>query len=247
MIEYMFGALVATAVPVVPAAPVAPKTLIVTPKPKASAPDLGTMLRMFDTVFPPQPAPDPRRLPLAHVTALALLPPNAMGEAVGGMMDGMVDRFLKLSESDLPARAGAKAGKPADPRTFRESMIAKDPFFDERMRLTRAAAVSEFKRFSAVLEPRLRDGIARGVARRFDQRQLAEINALFATDSGAALGRHFLGLWFDPDLMRSSIAAMPELIALMPGSMQRISAATAHLPKPPKPPKRPTTSKPASK
>ena len=247
MLEFMVGALVAAAVPVVPAEPTPPKTLIVTPKAKASAPDLGTMLKMFDAVFPPQPAPDPRRLPLAHVTALALLPPDAMGDAVGGMMDNMVDRFLKLSESDLPARTGAKAATPADTRTLRESMIAKDPYFDERMRLTRAAAVSEFKRFSAVLEPRLRDGIARGVARRFDQRQLTEINAFFATDSGAALGRHFLGLWFDPDLMRSSIAAMPELIALMPGSMQRISAATAHLPKPPKPPKRPTTSKPASK
>ena len=244
MFEYMLGALVATAVPVAPAAPVAPKTLVVTPKAKAAAPDLGTMLKMFDTVFPPQPAPDPRRLPLAHVTALALLPPNAMGDAVGGMMDGMVDRFLKLRETDLPPRAGAKAGKPADPRTLRESLVAKDPFFDERMRLTRAAAVAEFKRFSAVLEPRLRDGIARGVARRFDQRQLTEINDFFATDSGAALGRHFLGLWFDPDLMRSSIAAMPELVALMPGSMQRISAATAHLPKPPK---SSTTSKPKSK
>ena len=234
MLEYMLGALVATAVPVVPSEATSPRTLMVAPKAKAAAPDLGTMLKMFDTVFPPQPAPDPRRLPLAHVTALALLPPDAMGNAVGGMMDSMVDRFLKLSEADLPARTGAKPGKPVDTRSFRESMIAKDPHFDERVRLTRAAAVSEFKRFSAVLEPRLRDGIARGVARRFDQRQLTEINAFFATDSGAALGRHFLGLWFDPDLMRSSVAAMPELIALMPGSMERISAATAHLPKVPK-------------
>ena len=241
MFALSLGALVATAVPTV--APAAPKTIIATPA-KPAAPGLADAFKMFDTLFPPQPAPDPLRMPLAHSTALALLPPDAMGQAVGAMMGGMVDRFLSLRESDFPAKAKAGA-KPAslDTRTMRETMRANDPHFDERVRLIRGAAEVEFKRYAAVLEPRLRDGIARAVARRFDQRQLTEINAFFATDTGRALGRQFLGIWFDPDLMRSSIAAMPELVQLMPGSMQRIGAATAHLPKPPKatpprPPKR---------
>ena len=108
--------------------------------------------------------------------------------------------------------------------------------------------MTEFMRYSAIIEPRLRDGVARAVARRFDQRQLTDINAFFATDSGRAMGSQFLGLWFDPDLMRSMMAGMPEMMRLMPGAMERIGAATAHLPKPPKPaPSKPRPETPKAK
>jgi hypothetical protein len=117
--------------------------------------------------------------------------------------------------------------------TLHQSLVAKDPLFDERMRLTRAAMTKEVMTFSAIIEPGLRDGLARAVARRFDQRQLADINAFFATDSGKAMGKHFLGLWFDPELMRSMVASMPEVILAVPGAMKRVQASIAHLPKPP--------------
>lgn len=232
MITILLGALVATAAPT--AAPSAPKTVIMTPAPKRDAvPDLSAMLTMFDTLFPPQPEPDPARLPMAHSTALALLPPGAFGKAVTGTMGGLFDRVMAMREGDLPGmKPGAGA---ASSQTLRQSLNAKDPHFDERARLTRAAMETEFMRYSAVLEPRMRDGIARVVARRFDQRQLAEINAFFATPTGKALAGQFLGMWFEPDLMRSTVTAMPDMIRLVPGSMERIQAATAHLPKPPKP------------
>jgi hypothetical protein len=231
MFAILLGGLVASATPTV--TPSAPKRVITTPAPRrVSPPDMAAMLKTFDTMFPPQPAPDPARLVLAHTTALALLPPDALGKSMGGMMGGMFERLLDLRESELP---GAKKG--ASTATLHQTLVAKDPYFDERMRLTRAAVTTEFMRLSAIIEPRMRDGIARTVARRFDQRQLADINAFFATPSGKALGSQFLGLWFDPDLMRSTFAAMPEVVQLMPGAMERISAATAHLPKPPKPAK----------
>jgi hypothetical protein len=48
--------------------------------------------------------------------------------------------------------------------------------------------------------------------------------------------------------MRSTMAGMPEMIQLMPGSIDRIQAATAHLPKPPKPtPPKPPRRMPAPK
>jgi hypothetical protein len=226
--------------------PSLPKTVIVAPA-RPSAPDMAMMLKMFDTFFPPQPEPDPLRLPMAQTTALVLLPPNSLGVAARDMMGGLFERVMAMRGSDFP---GAKPlDKGVDPNlTLRQALVAKDPFFLERERLTRAAVEAEFMRYSAILEPRLRDGIARAVARRFDQRQLAEINAFFATDTGRALGRQFLGLWFDPDLMRSSISTMPDLIKLMPGSIERIQAATAHLPPPPKaPPKPPERSAPRAK
>jgi hypothetical protein len=232
MFAILLGALVATAAPTV----TPPKPVIAAPARKAAAPDMAALFKMFDTFFPSQPAPDPLRMPLAHATALVLLPPDSLGLAVGDMMGGMVERVLNLPDSELTA--GMTGAPPLNPaagnRTLHDSLVANDPHFDERMRLTRAAAEVEFKRYAAILAPRLRAGVARADARRFDQRQLTEINAFFATDSGRALGRNFLGLWFDPDLTRSVVAGMPDMIQLMPGSMQRITAATAHLPKPPK-------------
>jgi len=234
MLEYMLGALVATAAP--SAAATVPKPVVIAPASKrGAAPDMAAVFKMFDKFFPPQPDPDPARLALARTTAAALVPPGSIGKAVGDMMGGMVDRVLDMRASDFPAAKAKSPAKAASAdETFHQSLVAKDPHFEERMRLTRAAVTIEFARFSAVIEPRLRDGVARAVARRFDQRQLADINAFFATDSGRALGNQFLGIWFDPDLMRSMMAAMPDMMRLMPGSMERIAAATAHLPKPPK-------------
>ena len=40
-----------------------------------------------------------------------------------------------------------------------------------------------------------------------------------------------MALWFDPELSRAMMAGIPEMIALAPGAMQRIEAATANLPK----------------
>ena len=249
MLAFMLGALAATAVPTV--TPMAPPTVIIPAAPRrAAAPDMAAMLKMFDKFFPPQPEPEPARLALARTTSQALVPPGSVGQAVGEMMGAMVERVLDLRASDFPvnpAKASPK-GTPGD-QNFHQSLLAKDPYFDERMRLTRAAVEIELSRFSSVIEPRLREGVARAVARRFDQRQLTEINAFFTTDSGKALGKHFLGLWFDPDLMRSMVAAAPDMMRLMPGSLERIVAATAHLPKPPKsakpaPPPKPNLSRP---
>jgi hypothetical protein len=246
MFTALLGALVATATPTV--TPSAPKTVIVTPAPKRDVPDMATMMKMFDTFVPPQPAPDPARLVMAHSTALALLPQDSLGKAARDMMGGLYDRMMKIRPSDLPFPKQPAPKTSAADRTMRESMAAKDPHFAERERLTRAAVEVEFMRLSAIMEPRLRDGIARAVARRFDQRQLTDINAFFATPSGKALSGQLLGLWFDPDLMRSTMAGMPEMIQLMPGSIDRIQAATAHLPKPPKPtPPKPPRRMPAPK
>jgi len=92
----------------------------------------------------------------------------------------------------------------------------------------------ELIKISAVMEPKLREGLARSVARRFDEKQLREINAFLATDSGRAFGAQTMRMWLDQDVMRSMMQSMPHMIAAMPGTMMRIEAETAHLPKPKK-------------
>ena len=202
-------------------------------------PDLATIFAMFDKLFPPLPDPDPARLSLARTTVQqGLLPSGSFRQAMGSVTGAMIDRVLTMKESDfadiVPHGKPAKGEKPKPPstRTLHQSLIDDDPYFDERMRLTRGAIETELVKLSAIIEPRLQEGLARAVARRFEARQLTDINAFFATASGKALGRQYMALWFDPDLSRAMMAGIPEMIALAPGAMERVEAATAGLPKP---------------
>ena len=86
---------------------------------------------------------------------------------------------------------------------------------------------------SAIIDPRMREGLARAMARRFDGQQLADINRFFATPSGHAFAGQYMQLWMDPDTIRSIFGSMPEMMKLMPDMMQRIKAANDRFPRRP--------------
>jgi hypothetical protein len=154
-------------------------------------------------------------------------------------MGGIFDRVMTLKESDLGSMAPAKAkSAKADPAKANESLhqklTAEDPYFDQRVAAIRAVLNEEVGKVSAVVDPRLRDGIARAMARKFDAKQLNDINTFFATPSGNALASHYMELWFDPDTIRSLFSTMPDMMKLMPGMMEKLKAANDKFPAPPK-------------
>ena len=202
-------------------------------KAKAKDFDPAQLMAMFDKIFPAQPEPSAGRLELSRVTASAIFPDGTYGRIFDQMLGGMVDRVMGLSEADL---GGGKSGA-ASTTTLREQAAAKDPHFDERMRIMRRVIGEEFARIAGIIEPKMREGVARSMARRFDEPQLTTINAFLATDTGRAFGAQSMEMWVDPDVMRAMVTAFPEMMVAMPAAMKRIEAATAHLPKPPKPPK----------
>lgn len=218
----------------VPAVPIA--------SPVPSKPDLAQMLMMFDKMFPAGPAPDPARLVLARTTVETLWPNGTYWRMTDQFMGAMYDRIMAMKLSDFD-KGAAKKGKPGPDLTLHESMVKDDPFFDQRVAIIRRVMTDEMKSLSAIVEPRLRDGLARAAARRFDANQLTDINAFFATDSGRALGSNLMTIWVDPDTIRGMVQSMPDLIAAMPQFMARIERETATLPKPRAKPQ-PTTPKP---
>ena len=64
-------------------------------------------------------------------------------------------------------------------------------------------------KFGDAVEPKFREGMSRALARKFDARQLAEIQTFLATPTGAAYGREMVGLWFEPEVMREFLRAVP--------------------------------------
>lgn len=199
---------------------------------KNKAPDIGELMKMFDKMFPAQPDPDPARLAIAKQSAAGLLPDGTYGKMMTGVLDTLSTRILGMSEADFEPKD--RKGQPASTQTLRESILKDDPHFDERLVIIRRVAGEEMAKLSNILEPRLRDGLARSMARRFDAKQLADLNAFLATDSGRSFGAQSMSMWVDPDVMRSIFGAMPDMIMAMPGIFERIEKETAHLPKPKK-------------
>ena len=202
-------------------------------------PSFAEMMQFIDKIFPPQPDPDPARLALARTSAQSIWPQGQYGKMMESFMGGIFDRVMTLKESDLGSMAPAKAkSAKADPAKANESLhqklTAEDPYFDQRVAAIRAVLNEEVGKVSAVVDPRLRDGIARAMARKFDAKQLNDINTFFATPSGNALASHYMELWFDPDTIRSLFSTMPDMMKLMPGMMEKLKAANDKFPAPPK-------------
>lgn len=197
-------------------------------------PNMDAVMAVFDKLLPPQPEPDPARLALARVSAAAMWPEGAYGNMMTSFAGGMVDNVMRLKKSDLPVPADkkAKADATAD-LSLHDAAVAKDPYFDQRMTAIRAAVTEEFGKISAVIDPRVRDGMARAMARRFDARQLTDINAFLATPSGRAFAGQYMQLWLDPDMLRGMMSSMPEMIKLMPDVMKRVKEANDKFPAPP--------------
>ncbi|MGK6318994.1 DUF2059 domain-containing protein [Sphingomonas sp. DT-204] len=183
------------------------------------------------------PAPaDPARLAAAEKAVAALVPKGIymtmMRDKMPQIMDAMMSQMMGKTpgELGLPAEKGIESGK-----TLGEAAANKDPAFKERMRLTTNVMFEEMGKVFDGMEPRIRAALARAFARKFTLRQLDDINAFFATPSGAMFAREYLMMFMDQEMMQEMMSLTPELMKAMPAILEKAEKATAHLPPPPKP------------
>jgi hypothetical protein len=189
----------------------------------------------------PTPAPavavDPVKLALGQQIAGSLWPDGTYSRMVqqmlgGQMMDAMLDMKLPDMVSEEAIKGAGKDGKAfADAKpSMRETMKAKDPHFEERMRLTMKAMGDAMSELFAPMEPKMRAGLAKAYARRFTEPQLNDIVSFFATSSGKTYARESMTLFMDKELMTEMMSAMPEIMKSMPKVLEKVKAATDHLP-----------------
>jgi hypothetical protein len=204
---------------------------------KKSPPNFEAIFGFMDKLFPPQPDPDPARLALARTSVQSMWPDGAYAKLMVGFMGGMIDRAMQLKKSDFAELGGkakaASAAATTKDLSLHDEIAAKDPYFDKRMAAIRGAVDEEMGKVSAIIDPRMREGMTRAMARRFDGPQLTDINRFFATPSGHAFAGQYMQLWMDPDTIRSIFGSVPEMMKLMPEMMQKIKAADEKFPKPP--------------
>jgi hypothetical protein len=215
-----------------------PRTAAPAPVKKA-APDpaevMAGMMKFMDLMFPAGPEPEPARLALARQATMTIFPTGTYAQAMNGFIDRTVERVLGMSEADFagmfpppPKKKGAAAKRPST-EPLRVSLSRDDASFDAKVAAGKAFMQTTLVKFGNVAEPRLREGMARALARRFDARQLGEIQAFLATPTGAAYGREMVGLWFEPDVMRGTVEALPEMMRLMPEVAESGAALEAQM------------------
>lgn len=153
-----------------------------------------------------------------------------MGEAMQDMVNGMMGAVFDMKVGELSDEDKAAADK-----SMREAIAARDPHFEERMRITNRVMIAEMTPVFDRIEPKVRQGLAKAYAGKFTAAQLADIIAFFETPTGRVYAAESMLLFMDPEVMKGTMSAMPELIRTMPDIGRKIEAATAHLPPPPKP------------
>jgi hypothetical protein len=199
-------------------------------------PDFGALFTLMDKMFPPQPDPDPARLALARTAVNVMWPEGSYAKMLSGMLGGMYDRAMQMKGSDFAALDAkpAKSAPDSTDTTIHDTLAAKDPYFDQRAAAIRGVLEEEAAKLSAIIDPRMREGLSRAMARKLDEHQLTDVDAFFATPSGRAFAGQYLQLWLDPDAMRSMMSATPDMMKLMPEAMQKIKEANDKFPEPKK-------------
>ena len=197
-------------------------------------------VKALDRILPPQADPEPARLALARTTMDGFMPAGSTGRMLTILTDqAMNDVFGRLmgmtgtelsNAVGLPIASGPNAGL-----TLRQQASKGDPMFDARITAYVAAFKDETRISMGIIEPKMREGMARAMARRFNAAQLAELNHFFATETGRAFGQDMMLLWIDGDVFRGMFAAMPELMRAMPQSAKRFAAIDQQYPWPKKP------------
>ena len=124
-----------------------------------------------------------------------------------GRSDGDVRRGDGRAEGK-PAPEAKEEPEPPSP-TIREMLIAEDPHFEERMRITVKVVGDEVRRIAKPIEPKFREGLSKSIARRFTRAQLEPIAVFFETDPGRAYAAQSMTLFIDKDVMLAMIQSVP--------------------------------------
>lgn len=185
----------------------------------------------------PTEAPiDPARLEAAKKTVQYIFPAGTyariMDRSLQGMVKPMMDSVGKLPLSDLAAIAGVSekdlATKPG--ATLDELMAILDPAFKERTAATMPAMFKAMGSLFAEFEPVMQASLAKAYARRFDERQLADLNTFFATPTGTLYASNSMVIFTDPEVLSGMQAFVPVMMKRMPEIMKGVQSELARFP-----------------
>ena len=175
----------------------------------------GMMAGLFQT----EPLTDEQtaRLPAAQAVVGQMMPDGFYGEMMGGMMDKMLRPMLSMfsqPEFVLGARLAVEAeaieALGEDEQAELTAML--DPAYEARGDAMVEVLTLRMGGMFSAMEAPMREGLSKAYAVRFDEGQLADIAAFFATPTGREYARESMALFADPQVMQASMQALPAMM-----------------------------------
>lgn len=186
---------------------------------------------------------DPARLVMARRVVDRIWPlgtyERMMGDSMREMMDVYVSSIMGMpahtgmGQTDGVMPDGTTVREVTTGLTMREALAARDPHYEERMRIAMDVTMPAMTRIMIEAEPAIRAALSRAYARRLSLEDLTAMAGFFETPVGDRVGREMMLIYADPEIMSAMEEITPRLMAEIPSVATAIRAATAHLPPPP--------------
>lgn len=214
----MAGKFIAAAA-LVCAAPVVAQQETATNESAMSSEALDGFAGMMAGLFQTEPLTDEQtaRLPAAQAVVGQMMPDGFYGEMMGGMMDKMLRPMLSMfsqPEFVLGARLAVEAeaieALGEDEQAELTAML--DPAYEARGDAMVEVLTLRMGGMFSAMEAPMREGLSKAYAVRFDEGQLADIAAFFATPTGSEYARESMALFADPQVMQASMQALPAMM-----------------------------------
>ena len=182
--------------------------------------DLDEFAGMMAGLFQTKPLTEEQnaRLPAAQAVVGEMMPDGFYGEMMAGMMDKMLRPMLTMfsqPEFVLGARltVDAEAIEALEEAEQAELTAMLDPAYQARGDAMVAVLTSRMGGMFTAMEGPMREGLSKAYAVRFDDAQLADIAAFFATPTGGEYARESMALFADPQVMQASMQALPAMMS----------------------------------
>ena len=182
--------------------------------------DLDEFAGMMAGLFQTEPLTEEQnaRLPAAQAVVGEMMPDGFYGEMMAGMMDKMLRPMLTMfsqPEFVLGARltVDAEAIEALEEAEQAELTAMLDPAYQARGDAMVAVLTSRMGGMFTAMEGPMREGLSKAYAVRFDDAQLADIAAFFATPTGGEYARESMALFADPQVMKAMMQAMPAMMS----------------------------------
>ena len=182
--------------------------------------DLDEFAGMMASLFQTEPLTEEQnaRLPAAQAVVGEMMPDGFYGEMMAGMMDKMLRPMLTMfsqPEFVLGARltVDAEAIEALEEAEQAELTAMLDPAYQARGDAMVAVLTSRMGGMFTAMEGPMREGLSKAYAVRFDDAQLADIAAFFATPTGGEYARESMALFADPQVMQASMQALPAMMS----------------------------------
>ena len=193
---------------------------------------------MMSNLFIAEPlnAEQETRLPAAQAVVAKVMPDGFYGTMMADIIDQMMRPMMSMFSSPefiLSARLTLD-DEAIDHLTEAEQTEISamlDPAYDQRVDAMVGVLTGRMSGMFAVMEEPMREGLSKAYAVRFDDRQLADIAAFFATPTGSAYATESMALFSDPQVMHASMKALPAIMSSFGNLDTALEESMASLPK----------------